>query len=76
MKRGDGFPGRGDQIHDVSDPAQVLVEDLLRFLEIDVGLLGVADAQDVGAVNQRVGFDCCMLAGGPQEAPSLVVPPG
>ena len=62
-----GSPGGRGKVHQVADPAQVLVEDLLGVGQVDVGLLGAADAEDVAALGEGIRLDGGVLAGGPQE---------
>ncbi|MFJ5958518.1 hypothetical protein ACIQC5_21475 [Paenarthrobacter sp. NPDC092416] len=51
----------------MADPAQVFVEDLGGFGQIDVGLFSTTDRQDVGALNQGVAIYDGMLACGAKE---------
>ncbi len=57
-----GSPQGAREIHHMADPAQVLVEDVGRIGQVDVGLLGAADAQHEAALGELIGLDHGMLA--------------
>src|SRR5688572_23660993 len=68
MQCRDRLAPRGGQIHQMTDPAQVLVEDVLRVRQVDMRLFRPADAEHEAAVGVRVGFDDGVLAGAAQVA--------
>ena len=63
VQRVDGPARRGGQVHDVGDPAEVLIEYFARLGEVYVGLLRAADAQHEGSFGKSIRFygRCCPM---------------
>src|SRR4029453_2294795 len=67
MEHGEWLTGLCGQIHHMTDPAKIFVEDLRGVGHVHVGLFSATDAEDVTAFNERIGINSGVLPCGPQE---------
>ena len=71
-----GVPRGGRDVHDVADPPQVLVEDLLRVREVHVRLLCPVQAQHPAALDEPVRNHLGVHSGRLQVPAHAPHPPG